>query len=211
MYIINDRTWFNVSAVICVCGTNFCTLWGDTRRTTNVDGKWIIENDKTQKVFKLNDRVVYGVTGVFDRSETLLTPIESIKDIQHAKLTDVRDAIVEYLNTKRDAIVDLPSNFVVGGRDSSGVFCVYEIRFNTSTREVDVTARRPTIFKNFATTIMLPKKAESFLDYYFDQINTAVNSCRTHKELVAKVAKMTASVADLDDTVNRDITVVTVK
>ncbi len=211
MQIISDKVWFNVSAVICVCGTNFCTLWGDTRRTINIGTDLVFENDTTEKVFKLNSRVVYGVTGLFKKDETVLTPVASIKNMETASLKDVKNAVLSYLETRKDGEMGLPANFVIGGKDSSGVFCVYEIHFNIETREVEVTARRPTIFKNFATSVLLPHKAAGFLDYYFEQLGNAVNTCRTHKELLQRVSRIAASIADLDDTVNRKITSVTVK
>ena len=55
MTILEDGAWLGVSTVIGVCGENFCSLLGDTRRTVNTSGDlYSFHDDNTQKVFKIN-------------------------------------------------------------------------------------------------------------------------------------------------------------
>lgn len=60
-----------MSAVIAVCGTNFCTFAADRRMVIPDENTFLCANDETDKIFKVNDRVLLGMTGIFWRWEHL--------------------------------------------------------------------------------------------------------------------------------------------
>ena len=98
MYCISNRTWYFMSAVIGVCGLNFCSFIGDRRRVTNGEKTWELIDDNTQKVFKLNNNVLFGMTGLYYTRDNILDPISSIQNLKKASVKSVVDAVISYIN-----------------------------------------------------------------------------------------------------------------
>ena len=87
---INDGVLQSMSVVIGICGTNFCTFWADGRRVVSdpetATGYRVDGDDHYQKIFKLNDRVLFGASGVFLMGEDLRDPVNTIADLSNASV-----------------------------------------------------------------------------------------------------------------------------
>ena len=66
---MNTEKVLSTSAVILICGFDFCAIAGDTRLTMYDRGMQSIKSNKFHKVFKLNNNILYGVTGYFDEED----------------------------------------------------------------------------------------------------------------------------------------------
>lgn len=209
MTILENGAWLGVSAVIGICGANFCSLLGDTRRTTNKNNTiYAFHDDQTQKVFKLNDRLLYSLTGQIRNTETLLTPLSSIEDLSKATLDDVYNAVLADFEDKKYTM-PYSRNYVIGGRDLLGKFTMIYIHCNFETFKPEIQVYKPNDGQ-FAVVCALPPRLHDEVDNYIGMVGKAISGCRTHQEMLGKAATVIGKIADIDDTVNHNVQVVSV-
>ena len=94
-----------MSAIIAVCGNNFCSFIADTRRVVSSGDRFLFGDDDTQKIFKLNSNVLYGMTGLYDTHSSILAAVSAIQDLSHACVDDVKDCVLDYIEAHKYAII----------------------------------------------------------------------------------------------------------
>lgn len=201
---INDGLLQSMSVVVGVCGTNFCTFWADGRRVVNdpesPSGYRVDGDDHCQKIFKLNDRVLFGAAGVFLMSEDLCDPVNTIADLSNASAKMVKNAVVDYLKTKHDP--ELTRNFLVGGKERNGAFVIYEIAWDTAQRKALVVERRLKQSRGgYAISMSLPIGEKQLAQKALSAAQAVVQQASDHEDLKQKMASVIYSISRLDDTV----------
>lgn len=182
---------------------NFCTFWADTRKVTNKNGSIEVISDNQQKIFQVNDRVLFGAGGWFHQNENLQDAYSSIENIDNASVKIVKNAVVSYMNNM--AFPNLyPMNrcYLVGGKTNNGVFVIYEIRWDSIKNKVVVTERLPTPpSSNFGISFMLPNATPEFAGDYMNRVASCIKSSVTHKNLSENICNLIDDIASIDQTV----------
>lgn len=208
MVIIADGTWVRMSAIIGICGENFCALLADTRKTTNSRGTYVVADDNTQKIFRLNQNVILGAAGLFNYDESILSALDSISDKSGASLEDIYEAVCRYLESNKYTIPPT-RNYIIGGRGGDGRFCVYEVHMNFESYEIETTIRKPDSGE-FAITCALPPRAVSMKESIIASVEKSIHTSRTVNEALQKSASVFYEIAQADDTVNTKVMTVMV-
>lgn len=212
MYTISDGVINYMSAVIGVCGTNFCTLCSDSRKVANGKNKWEVASDSMQKIFKLNDRVLVGATGIFDAEESLLAPFEEYNDVSAMTLRVAYKAVIAYIEQKKSRMLDIAArNYLVGGKDNMGQFCIYEINYNPVGKHTTTVLRKPDPPQfNFAVSCSLPYSLTDDTQECIEAVAYVLNRSRTHGEMVSGVGNIIRKIAEMDETVGGEVQSVSV-
>ena len=210
--IIDNGVIMYMSTVIGICGTNFCSLCADSRKVTNDKNTVKVVNNTTQKVFKINDRVLFGATGVFKSTENLLDPLKVYPDKSVITVRTAYKAVIDYINRNK-SIIDWCyfRNYMVGGKDNKGRFCIYEIHFNPDTGEVDTTLRMPSppMF-NFSISCALPLNLQGEEQEYINKVGNAISSSNTHGEMLNGIKDVIKEISKKDITVGGEMQVVSI-
>lgn len=208
---IEDGAWSRVSAIIGVCSNNFCAFLADNRRVSYVKDGIRFEDDDTQKIFRLNDSILYGMTGVYAADETISDAIQAIKNVKHATIDDIRDTVLDYLKERKYSIP--PSrNYLIGGKMPNSSFRIYEIHMNFETFSPEVSVRAPLASAltsgkvTFGISCLLPEKARERKDYFLGRVEQAITSSTTLNEMLRKAAGVIGDIAKIDDSVGSNVT-----
>lgn len=201
---INDGVLQSMSVVIGICGTNFCTFWADGRRVVSdpetATGYRVDGDDHYQKIFKLNDRVLFGASGVFLMGEDLRDPVNTIADLSNASAKMVKNAVVDYLKTKHDP--ELIRNYLVGGKERNGAFVIYEIAWDTAQRKALVVERRLKQSRGgYTISMSLPIGEKQLAQKALSAAQAMVQQASDHEDLKHKMASVIYSISRFDDTV----------
>ena len=213
MYTISDGVINYMSAVIGVCGTNFCTLCSDSRKVVNKGGKFVVDSDTTQKVFKINDRVLLGATGLFDIGELSYAPLKVYQDPSVITLRMAYKAVLDYIERHKRSHMMLgrARNYLVAGKDNHGQFCIYEVHFNPMTEKTETVLRKPKPPQfNFAVSCSLPFSLTDDTQECIDAVAYVLNHSRTHGEMVSGVGNIICKISETDETVGGEIQSVSV-
>lgn len=194
----------SMSVVIGICGTNFCTFWADGRRVVSdpetATGYRVDGDDHYRKIFKLNDRVLFGASGVFLMGADLRDPVNTIADLSNASVKIVKNAVVNYLKTKHDP--ELIRNYLVGGKERDGAFVIYEITWDIVQRKARVVERRLKQSQGgYAISMSLPIGEKQLAQKALSATQAMVQQASDHEDLKHKMASVIYSISRFDDTV----------
>ena len=202
MPILQEGSCHGMSVVIGIAGENFCSLVSDGRRMINLPTAenphmWRVDSDECQKVYRLNANVIMGGTGIFQKTETVLTPI-GLADAPHtASVRVVHSAVRDFLNRHKKAIV-CPRNYIIGGRENDGGFCLYQVHFDPTAQKIESHRWEPK--KNeFAVVCALPASLAGQSEHYTDMVHECITSSRTHGEMLKKVEDIITGISEIDD------------
>lgn len=199
-----------MSAIIGICGINFCSFVADRRLTTTYEGRTKIVSDDFHKIFKINDHVLFGATGLFERIEAIVEPLGSFRKWGNLTVQDAYEAAVLYAE-KHLYTMPMARNYLVGGKDDAGRFCMREIHINFDKGIVETHDRTPhPPSSNFGISCCLPLRLNGAIDDYVDTIDRCVTSSSRHTEMLQKVSGVIAQIADQDMTVGKQIEALTV-
>lgn len=203
--IINSEVIRYMSTIIGVCGTNFCTLAADTRRVKPQDNGWTVVDDCTEKIFKINDSILFGAAGLFDYDEFLTAPFDGYRNKNTVTLEMACEAVLDYMEKYKFKISKYSSrNYILAGKDCNNEFCIYEIHHNPITGKAETTLRKPQPPEsNYAVTLALPFFNDA--QKYLGDVNNLVLNCGTHSALVNGLGKIIKSIANNDITVGTEI------
>lgn len=210
MIIIDPKDVFSMSTVIGICGTNFCSLIADTRKTeyiTRSDGSTYSkpENDDTSKILKVNDRVLFGIAGMFFRWDEVTAPIDSFVDKSVISVRYLYKATIEHLKQNWRAL-SLTRNYLIAGKDHSGRFLIYEIHYDGYNRKLETMLRSPEPpTSNFGISCCFPRGVLDRKDEFSQKVSDCVRSSSRHDEMLEKVAAVIREIADIDDTVGKKV------
>ena len=195
--MIDDGELNRMSAIIGICGENFCSFIADTRLTAYFKKGHKTANDKTQKIFKINKCVLFGMTGVFWKNEKILAPLDIYPDHSVVTLRMAYKAVIEYIEGEKYEMPPM-RNYMIGGKDSKGKFCIYEVQVNFKTYEIETTLRIPEPPNtNYGISCGLPSKLHGREDELVDMVGKCILSSKTHGETIKKVSGVIGKIAEL--------------
>ncbi len=193
-----------MSVIIAVCGTNFCLFASDTRMVTLKKDSLVFDNDNTQKIFKLNHNLLFGATGLFLASETLLSPLTSFSNLNEITISNAHDATLDYMNNHLSILSS--RNYLIGGKDAEGHFSLRYLHYNKVTQNIDVEVFTPNPPYSFAIVCALPASLESEGQQYQSLVGKLVNQCTSIDELVKGLAKIIRDISNRDNSVGMQVT-----
>jgi len=208
--MIDDGALNRLSAIIGICGENFCSFIADTRLTANFGEDHKTISDTNQKIFKINERVLFGMTGLFWKDERILAPLNIYPDHSVITLRMAYKAVIDYIEKNKYEMLP-PRNYLIGGKDNKGKFCIYEAQVNFKTYEAETILRIPEPpATNFGISCSLPPKLCSRSDEFVGIVENCITNSKTHREMIRKVSGVIGKIAELDDTVGGSVSALSV-
>lgn len=195
-----------MSAIIAVCSTNFCLFAADTRMVSMQNGSLVYDNDNTEKIFKLNKNLVFGATGLFHASETLLAPFSSFADQTQITISDAQDSILSYMNNLSPTLSS--RNYLIGGKDESGNYSLRYFHYNKASGDIETQIYKPKPPYLFAIVCALPQNLESDAQDYQRLVGNLVNQCDTLDNLIKGLAQIIRTISERDNSVGKQVSVV---
>ncbi len=195
-----------MSAVIAVCGTNFCTFAADRRMVIPDKNTFRCANDETDKIFKVNDRVLLGMTGIFWRWEHLTDPLDGCADLLSMSAAQVKDVVVAYLDRPKTMPFQ-PRNYLIGGTEA-GSFVIYEVHYDGRIK-VNKRTPLPPMF-NFALSVSLPHTSENLAPHVQTMVASGLQRCSAHHELIPVLRRTLTWLSEQDDTIGPTQTVLSI-
>ena len=207
---ITDGELNRMSAIIGICGENFCSFVADTRLTHNSGDEYIVANDTTQKIFKVNDHVLFGMTGLFRTGEEILVPLDIYPEKDVVTLRMAYKAVLGYLE-KNKYKIPLMRSYLIGGKDNKGRFCIYEVHMNFETYKAETVLRMPEPpVTSYGIFCAIPPELHDRKNEFLDMAGDCITSSGELGEMLQKVAGVIGKIADADGTVGRTITALSV-
>ena len=117
-----------MSVIVGICTQDHCTLFADCRRT-RIDGDKREIDDTAKKLFRINDKVVFGVTGYIPDWETLSSPIDHQIGDPSINADTALQAVISYLKKNTDKLLETSNGrtYVIGGINRNGELCIYSV------------------------------------------------------------------------------------
>lgn len=192
-----------MSAVIGVCSTNFCLFAADTRMVSERGDSLVFDNDSTEKIFKLNQNVLYGATGLFSASEKLLDPLAIFPAPDVVTISNAQNATLDYM---RHHISKLSvRNYLIGGKEDSGEFSIRYLHYNKETRNIDIQVFKPTPSYAYAFVCALPASLNAESMQYQNLVGQLINRCTSITTLVEGLAQIIRDISDKDVSVGKEV------
>ncbi len=185
-----------MSMVICLCGTNFCSMVSDGRKINMADRSILSEEEK--KIFKLNDRVLFGAAGIFCEEEQILDAVSSVQNMETASAKIIKNAVVSYLKKNGESL-SLRS-YIIGEKVHDGESRIYEITFDPNVKKPNVVIREPDETNNFALSIAVPPGLDE--QAVLKDIGNRVTRCVQHNQAMAVLQAAIAKASKYDDSIN---------
>lgn len=202
--IIPEGSCSCMSAVIGICGDNYAAILGDRRKIIITKDDVMPVNDDTQKVFAINNRVLFGVTGLFAAGEDFLAPFAGYKDKGNITLRLAFKAVKSYL--ERRTYYPVRRHYILCGRDNKGSYHAYGIYCDPGDPTVHVIEYSPGASEH-GIILALPASLHQEVDVYTEKINACIQSSKTREEMLQKVCEVMHQIADRDKSVGKEIDV----
>ncbi len=125
--IISFEGWYPMSIVASVCGVNFTMMAAD-RRLVSLDQRGYIkrvQSDDFHKIFRLNERMLFAVTGQIAPGEGLLDPFKSLCHPETMTMRMAAKALERYVAENISPTQKYTRQYILSGRDNKGRFCTY--------------------------------------------------------------------------------------
>ena len=207
MYIIEPERVMYMSTIIGVCGKNICFLMSDSRKIGwKRSGEVYVQNDNTQKIFRLNDKVVYGAAGEFRDYETLTEPLDRAGRKEMMSYEDAVQAIFDYEKVLKQRQHSAARHYIVGGKRTDGSYAMQQITWDGSTFEYKTKVYEP-CDKSVAVLIALPPALSKESQVYLKKVENAVLTAKDRGETFQKLAGVIQELAEKDISVGGDIMV----
>lgn len=193
-----------MSAIIGICSTNFCSFISDKRKTTNQNENWVVSNDDTPKIFKIHDELLFGATGLFFANECIDDAIKPLLEDQDISLKAAVQNILNFLE-KRKYKMPKMRNYLLGGKDEDGQYCMYLIHMNFETYSPEITFFQPQLpTANYAIALSLPPETMQYQNQYFNSVNHAIQTSKTVEQMLGKTAGIIREISKVSSTVSQD-------
>lgn len=190
-----------MSAIIGICGNNFCSFAADGRLSKldeNFQFAGVIKDD-FKKIKKLNDRLIYGAAGFLGRKDGLLDPFKNLYTRKTLTMAAAKQMVTEYMvnNSSRSPL----RTALLGGKDEVGHFCIYTFKMTVGQTEPDVTLYKPEPpEKNFAMAYAIPHRclevASAATAEYFD-----MSRMTSHSDLLSRMDYFIHCLAQVDQSI----------
>ena len=210
MFAIIGNEVKHMSAIIAICGNNFCSLVADKRKTTYCESGPYVEDDNFDKIFKINDRVLFGATGIMWEKD-ILEPLKSYPDKNTITLRQAHKVTLEYLEKNFvEKQLKTPRNYIVAGKDNKGIFTIYKLHYNIFECKVE-TEIYSASNGIFGMAFAAPEGfSPENIAKTINKIELAVQNSTTHEELVLYLAEIIKQISDVNPFVGKNISVLTI-
>jgi len=197
-----------LSIVIGICANNYCTFLADQRRVSfvGINEPNNVEDEKFEKIFKIGNNLLLGATGIYASDERLTDAIGDATDIDSAF-----DNIISYLVfAQQRGRLFANRIYLLGGKNRDGENSLYTIKYNSNEHKIDTQKQSIPVGIN-ATTFQcaLPNVAAMNSEKYNNDITECIKIAKTHQEMIIRIKSVIEDVAEVDDTVNKNISVLT--
>ena len=203
--IINLKELIYMSAIIGICGENYCLFVADRRRVGfNEDGTLYVLNDSTSKIFRANDRLLFGCTGIYEESERTNSLLRFADNMRELRVEDGTDLAAKYIDAKKkDNFPIGMRTYIFGGKNRDGQFCMITNKYNPSDRTLERTEFNPPLAGgNVATVILLPHDIRKCESYYNDLLEEKLKACASIDAVKSAARNVIREIAEDSDTVS---------
>ena len=196
-----------MSAIIAICGNNFCSFVADSRSIIyNKDDGTKSVNENFQTIVKLNSKVLFGASGTFEASEHALSPLDIYPDRNEITPEMARTACENYLKTIILSETSGARSYLVGGKDENGCFCMYELSREAGREEATIIKRVPSGEQDeILVSCILPAQASQRNDEIRSKAAQSVADSTYHREMLKKIALIISDLARTDESVGNHI------
>lgn len=201
MHRVADEVMSTTNTLIVCGGDNFCMMAADKRGVILLpDGSTAID-DSLQKIFKVNDSLLFGATGVFWPGEDICDPIKIYMN-DRLTLASAYNRIASYFENNLFATMLMPRNYYLAGRDENNNFCIVRMWLNHEQKKVDRIIFAPTKDSNKMNFIAIPASLNKTdtIEKYNNLLNEVVGDSNTLPDLYLGCTKIIHSIADEDAT-----------
>lgn len=196
-----------MSILIGICAERCCLLFGDTRRVDYDGDRKKVLDDETQRIFKVNERVLFGMIGSAGGMEALFAPLRGFQDKDAITMRLAVRATEGYLKRNLSALGG-PRGYLVIGSDNRGRFCSHELRADPETGEVETTVRRPELpDEPCSVACMLPPDLAGDRERILDRIGRAARDGGDPEELAQRVCRLIREISKKETSVGKNINV----
>lgn len=116
-----------MSIVVSICGVNFTMMAAD-RRLVALDQHGRVQyvrSDEFHKIFRLNEHMLFGVTGQIAPDEELLDPFKSLCHPEAMTMRVAAKELERYAAEKIRPARQYARQYILSGKDNKGRFCTY--------------------------------------------------------------------------------------
>lgn len=208
MLIINPRTVNFMSTVIGICGENFCVFVGDKRKTRPSDDeqKLVVVDDSTDKVFKLNDQLLFGYVGEIRTWESIVQPFNEVKDKSKLSVNKAERLIKAHVNDLRDrGLLFGIRNYLLAGIDSDGAYFMKRICYSGGEMK-DKKYKPDFVHNNLCHEVLLPPRLVPKKEYYNQRLNEKIQKSRGVFGVANAAESLIREIADADNSVSKNCT-----
>ena len=196
-----------MSVLIGICGEEYCLLFGDTRRVRYEGGQVRVTDDQSQNIFRVNDRVLFGMTGLLAGTEALFAPLRGFRDKEAITLRLAVRAAGDYLRRSMGSLPG-PTCCVAVGSDNKGRFRACEIAGDPATGQVETAERSPEPPGSpWGITCILPPGLAGERERCLEQIKACAARAGSPEELAEQVCSLIRNMAKRDPAVGKAINV----
>jgi|GEM_PF-6935046 len=204
--ICSTRGDVSMSAIVAVCGTNFCTFVSDGRLVKyNQDGTPFVIRDDFKKTKALNQHLVIGVTGIGEDASDFMKPFRKYRNrTSTMSVEEASDILRDYLSNTKPYVM----NFIVGGTDK-GIFCMHALHYAAENGNVEEHRYVPRPPHNFASFFSFPQSADGE-EYYLNKYIKGTAPWKSLNDLVQHMSDAIDEASRNDPTVGKHIYVNTI-
>lgn len=180
-----------MSIVIGVCGRDFCTLFSDNWNVLSDDSGRTVHTASAKKVFRINDQLILGTTGVFDTDEDICGPVRILENSESLRLTDAGAALIQFMDQDHVRLQACEHrNYLLGGINLHGQLCMWHLHFNAKLGYTEISTCQPDSSHRYATLLSLPFSRPDQQQYWINRVHYATLNCSTQDELVSPVTRI---------------------
>ena len=114
--------------LVAVCSEDGAVLCADSRMVT-VDGCEAVFIDTCRRIFKVNDKFLYGTAGMFPTDAMMVEPLVG-QDCGKLNVTTAIRVVEDYLLEQKAVGSLRESMYVLAGEDREGKMCVAVVSYN---------------------------------------------------------------------------------
>ena len=196
-----------MSVLIGLCGEAYCLLFGDTRRVRYEGDQVRVTDDQSQNIFRVNDRVLFGMAGQLEGTEALFAPLRGFRDKEAITLRLAVRAAGDYLRRSMDSLPG-PMRCLAVGSDNKGRFCACEISGDPETGQVETVETRPAPPGSpWGIACILPPGLTGERPRILERIEAFAAAAGSPEELAEQICELIRSLAKKDPAVGRAINV----
>lgn len=203
MFITYPGTRKIMSVLIAICDRNIALLAADSRMSINSteQSSEYYFDDSCHKVFKLNDRLMFGGAGVYERQEDLCAAFKGY-ELSALTLEHADKLIQGYMSKLMQRKTDLRNRcYILCGRNIDNEMCIYTYEYDVMLREEEVhywnMSHEDVCKLHVGLSPILTKRT----DEYAEKLRAIMHREDTIQGLKNGISELIREIADVDWTV----------